>query len=647
MYISQLKIKNFKSFEEVTLQFMPKVNVLTGVNNAGKTTILEAIALWHECYQKLIRRAKTAVKGKYRSGAYTLGTTNATYFSYQEITSVRSPNYEDLFYNLRLDSNYPIVITATLRSENGDILEIPLLLGKADGKNYKMLCDNFTNFNFERFNDPTFLKDPEAGIQLSYAAPIANLLPTEERQMGAKIKYQKQSRAAASVFRNRIEQIYNRKNGDFERFTQELKFILNNNTFDIHFRFETDIYNLFEIVKIKIGREDFKDISLLGSGTLQIIEILLSLFEDKKDLNLILLDEPDSHIHHLLQTRLLTTIEKFAVTAQIFLTTHNEALIRNAKPEYVFHIEQQSIAQYQPIVKQPLGTVKKGFQPNAVSPIILELTGNNSLDFVHALEADKLILVEGIDDAFRIQKLLSFKIGDAQKYAFWVADGVGSYFSRIGFLKEMFKTIKNRQNLWSKSVLIIDKDDMSDAQRVKLIKGFNDKLGIKSHVWDSYNFESILLSDLEKLSKLLFDYTLIHSHLDTKPTLATLQKRLHEAVEKAIVQLQLIYENNTELDNIWGKWKSRRALFCNRQLGINLLDIFEEDKDLKMNLLNYYRTCLNHRDFHKICRKPQIEKIIATVLESEGISFALDNDFDALFDLMKDVFNKYDFVLSI
>jgi recombinational DNA repair ATPase RecF len=57
MYFSKLQIINFKSFENVSFDFHPKVNVLTGVNNAGKTTALEAVALWYECYKKLIRRA--------------------------------------------------------------------------------------------------------------------------------------------------------------------------------------------------------------------------------------------------------------------------------------------------------------------------------------------------------------------------------------------------------------------------------------------------------------------------------------------------------------------------------------------------------------------------------------------------------------
>lgn len=39
------------------------------------------------------------------------------------------------------------------------------------------------------------------------------------------------------------------------------------------------------------------EISLVGSGILQIMEILLAIYEDKYELNLVLLDEPDSHIH--------------------------------------------------------------------------------------------------------------------------------------------------------------------------------------------------------------------------------------------------------------------------------------------------------------------------------------------------------------
>jgi recombinational DNA repair ATPase RecF len=45
MKISKIQIKNFKSFQDVTVDLDPDFNVFTGVNNSGKTNLLEAIAL--------------------------------------------------------------------------------------------------------------------------------------------------------------------------------------------------------------------------------------------------------------------------------------------------------------------------------------------------------------------------------------------------------------------------------------------------------------------------------------------------------------------------------------------------------------------------------------------------------------------------
>jgi predicted ATP-dependent endonuclease of OLD family len=352
MYLSKIHIVNFKSLKDVTFEFHPKVNILTGVNNAGKTTVLEAIALWHECYRKLIRQALKSVKGQYKTEDYILGATTPTYVSYNDITSVRSPNYEDLFYNLETDSKKAILLNATLKSDKGETIDIPLSLSRTEGDNYLLICDKFRNFDFKLFNTRSFLNDPMEGIQLTYSSPINSLLSIEERQTLPKIKYLKQSRASAQVFRNRLELLFNRRNGDFERFVDELKSILTNGVSDIRFSFDNDNNNINEIVKIKIGRESLKEISLLGSGTLQIIEILLSLFEDKKDLNIILLDEPNSHIHHTLQKRLLETLEKLSHSNQVFLTTHNIDLLQVVDLEWVFHLEQQAECTYRPIINE-------------------------------------------------------------------------------------------------------------------------------------------------------------------------------------------------------------------------------------------------------------------------------------------------------
>lgn len=44
-YIKKLKIRGFKKFKSLDVEFNPKVNILVGENGAGKTTILEAIKI--------------------------------------------------------------------------------------------------------------------------------------------------------------------------------------------------------------------------------------------------------------------------------------------------------------------------------------------------------------------------------------------------------------------------------------------------------------------------------------------------------------------------------------------------------------------------------------------------------------------------
>ena len=45
MYISQLRIKNFRVFDEITLSLNKGINILIGENNSGKTTIIDALRI--------------------------------------------------------------------------------------------------------------------------------------------------------------------------------------------------------------------------------------------------------------------------------------------------------------------------------------------------------------------------------------------------------------------------------------------------------------------------------------------------------------------------------------------------------------------------------------------------------------------------
>src|SRR5690606_32528715 len=90
-----------------------------------------------------------------------------------------------------------------------------------------------------------------------------------------------------------------------------------------------------EFVRITIQIENSKeiDISLVGSGILQVIDIFSTLeFINRRErcLNLLLIDEPDSHIHSNLQSTLIDEL-RLDVNNQHFIITHNDRLINKAQ----------------------------------------------------------------------------------------------------------------------------------------------------------------------------------------------------------------------------------------------------------------------------------------------------------------------------
>ena len=161
------------------------------------------------------------------------------------------------------------------------------------------------------------------------------------------------NRNSVAVIRNRLYMLYNNLQDPtlFQSFLNDLSFVLYNNKKRIALNSSSNIQRDKQVIFLAEtnGKDTPKDIALLGSGTLQIMEILLNLYHTEsqnKDFIVLLLDEPDSHIHRDIQGRLIELLTKFTSKNQIFITTHNEALIRKAHLEQLFHLEEKPIGTY-------------------------------------------------------------------------------------------------------------------------------------------------------------------------------------------------------------------------------------------------------------------------------------------------------------
>ena len=510
MKIIAFHIQNFKSIVDSKIYLDSTLSVLTGENNCGKTTVIEALALWVECFEKLLHKAKRKVSGKYVAGDYVFGSSANKYFDFSEINSVRSPNFEDIFNDKNVKNS--IRLAARLKNSTGEELKVPFVITNSTKSRYMISLEDEGNFNYGKFK-LFFLKFPTP-IKSYFSAPLANVEQQEMFLTDPIMQDQLRQRRSFQIIRNRLYKLYH-TGTSFSSFQEDLSYILYGTSVSAKLRFysRSDVQHDTQVViNYTIGSESIeKDIALLGSGSLQAIEILLDLYnqvDGQHDLNLILLDEPDSHIHRDIQKRLYDVLTRFNQNNQIVITTHNESMIRTVPLSHLFHIDttQKNLRN---IGSNELTKLNQphfvGLYPAAETPIIRSIHGDaTGLDLISAIESDKIFFVEGDDDA-RLLYCLYRKnpANQNKKVMFWVLGGISKILSKIEGYHDVFSLIRNGRSLWDKSSLIFDQDCMMD-KHVEILKGLlENKFHISSYVANIYTQESVLLTDLQKLSTLL------------------------------------------------------------------------------------------------------------------------------------------------
>lgn len=391
MHIKSLKIQNFKCFHKQEIIFEPNFNLIIGENNSGKSTIFESLRLWQLAIQQFYT-ARTHKKegniGFYRRYSYkALEISDLSFLRIQDINDVFFINdkpfiIEICFSNGSFEAKIPISFKKTSRdslnciigfdtSGNERISELDLR--EISDNLFKVMGiqnnDTFRNrirlaYIPPKFNLPNkeiLLSDKNENISENLVLGKSQLVIRNILHPWCEFNYRKKTKTAQvneiksklnklisesefnlnfnTIIKPYIEKIKvekiisnaNIKRKPLERIEKGLKSILEQ---DFNFKSFQDPTKASSLI-IK-NNNDKIEISQLGSGTINVLNILSVLEYNNQSIdksstisNILLLDEPDSHLHSNLQSKLFKHLDKESKdnNTQIFIITHNSSLI--------------------------------------------------------------------------------------------------------------------------------------------------------------------------------------------------------------------------------------------------------------------------------------------------------------------------------
>ena len=296
--LTSINIQKFKGIREIDLQ-LAAINVLVGGNNAGKSSILQAI-------QFAVSVAQTTSAQNTRwAGDRMPSSLSSSDLIYSPVNDIYSLGFNGL---LQEELAEAIQIKFSSRSDQAKII-----VRKGRNKNITIAIEGKTlGQHLRSLEDPFCIIVPGlAGIP----AQETYKTPTVVRRLAARGD-------SNSVFRNILLQL-TRRPGDWDEFAQLLEEIYPG--IDVTVSFDEQADEFIRATITQAGRTLPIDAS--GTGVLQAIQILSYVFLFKP--RLLILDEPDSHLHPNNQRKLVEILLKAQSKnhAQIIISTHSKYII--------------------------------------------------------------------------------------------------------------------------------------------------------------------------------------------------------------------------------------------------------------------------------------------------------------------------------
>jgi ABC-type arginine transport system ATPase subunit len=320
--LTSLAIRNFKLFEEVKIELGERV-VFIGPNNAGKTSALQALALWDLGAKRWLEKRGSGPVPEKRPGV----TINR-----RDLIAVPVPSAKLLWRNLHVRDGDRA--EGRVRTQNV-LIEISVE-GVHQGKSWtcglefdfaneeSFYCRPLRTSNGQRMEVPEHL----ASLRLAYLPPMSGLAAREDRLEMGTINVRLGEGRTAEVLRNLCWQVLESHNGQdkWRAITERIEALFGAKLHEPRY-----IKERGEIV-MDYRTPDGATLDLSASGRGQQQTLLLLAHMAANPGAVLLLDEPDAHLEILRQRQIYQVLTDQAADtgSQIIAASHSEVILNEA-----------------------------------------------------------------------------------------------------------------------------------------------------------------------------------------------------------------------------------------------------------------------------------------------------------------------------
>lgn len=480
MKLKKIKLKNFKTHENKEFRFNEDVNIIVGDNESGKSSLLEAIEIclnYNYRGRPLNSELTTDLFNNncvlnYLNGDLSQDTLpeiliEAFLDGNAELKGINNSEKEDvegifvrIFFDADLADSY-----STFINEPEKVTTIPIEFYKTEWFSFSWKRMSFYNKKINcLFVDPSRLH-PTYGkskyingiISAALDKPSRSSLNLNFRQLKAQFDTQ-----------DKVVEINEGLDSNNEITDKSLKI-----TADIGSKTSWE-----SSLELAIDDVPFNQI---GKGEQNQIQIKLALQNKAKDMDIIMIEEPENHLSHLNLVKLINYIEQKNLNKQLFISTHSSFVLNKLSIDKLCLLSKNGYSRLTDIDSQTIKTLKR-------------LPG---FDTLRVILAKRSILVEGPSDELILKKIYLQKnkcLPEEDGIDIIVVRGLGfkTYLNIIKPLKIPIRIVKDNDGNYQKNIIHWFEENFNDCDFIKYYSSDKDEI---------YSLEPAIISEYSSSEK--------------------------------------------------------------------------------------------------------------------------------------------------